>query len=143
MIVLSGYPQASGRCQPPPSTGSSWSPVARLGATWRRNPNYRHGRWCRYRLRLEAKLARAERAIARYRAEAPRYAPFAGPHAWPPAGLLLSRRTRYLPRRAWTLAVQLLGQVRFARHWMGLWQARQAAGLPGPVPILATLGIVS
>jgi len=75
-----------------------------LARTWRRNANYRHGWWCRYRRRTEHRLHRAQRRVIAYVSQRPWYLPAAPDYPDLPAG--------YLPRRLWTAAVAYIHRAR-------------------------------
>lgn len=114
--------------------------TTRLARTHRRNPNYRHGWWCRYRHRLEARLLRATGLLRRYRAEAPKHAPLAGPRDLAGVGLWVTPTTLYVPRRAWPEAATLIRLARGLGRWLRLWKQHCAAGLRTVVlPVLAVL----
>jgi hypothetical protein len=104
--------------------------------TWRRNPNYRHGHWCRYRTRLEFRLARAQRRVRSYLSEAPKHAPFVQPDAWAtfPPGVL--------PRRLWADAWAYLRQTREIAVWWGAWLRKLHVDLTPSRP-LAVMAFLS
>lgn len=121
-----------------PESQSRLAPSLAWGKTWRRNPNYRHGRWSRYRTRLEYRLSRAQVRVRSYLSEAPRFAPYAHLRDWPTVPL------GGLPRRRWLLAVAYLVQVRTIRAWWTAWLRKlQLGGDPEtPVPALAVVSLL-
>lgn len=119
MTVAPVDSQAPPRCQVP-----AWA------RTWQRNPNYRHGRWCRYRGRLEWRVARANRRLRSYLSEAPKYAPYRQPGDWPelPVGLLA--------RRLWKMAGRLIRAVKVAGAYLRDYKRLQEDGIENPAPQL-------
>ena len=105
----------------PPLSGAWWR-------TWQNNSNYRHGRNCRKRLRLEDRLRRAMRYASYYRGHTPKFAPFHYVRAWArlPVGVL--------PRRSWKAAVAFINQAWHALAYLKQWRAQVEAGWDPTVP---------
>lgn len=120
MFVFTLFAYLGRACQAPPS--------GCLARTWRRNPNYRHGRYCRARQRLEfwqdywRKKARAYRLAV---LGAGPWAPHAAKADWPEVGVSLNGRV-YLPRRMWSAARRatrvIRDQLQLGWAWLGGFQ---------------------
>lgn len=112
--------------QPSPKSQAPDAPRLAYARTWSRNANYRHGRWCRYRHRLEWRLEQAYRRLRSYLSEAPRYAPHRQSGDWPrlPAGLLA--------RRLWKTAGRFIRTVKIASAYLRDYRRLQADGIENP-----------
>jgi hypothetical protein len=117
-------------CQPPPT---GWSLKRRLGWTWRRNPNYRHGKISRKRRRLEHRVASAYRWIPQYFAQLRPcdYAPLRK-HSLARLGFWVGREL-YLPRNQWRAATLFLKMIVIAKVWLGQVLRQRAQGIAQPV----------
>jgi hypothetical protein len=100
-----------------------------------RNPNYRHGRACRYRWRLEHRVTVSYSHLESYRWEAPAYLPYRSPQDWPrvPLGAL--------PRAAFALAIALDYLAWTLWGYFLRWRAEQWATLPFPVLMALALAL--
>src|SRR5262245_30816089 len=125
VIVDVGY--ETGVTNQPPNGAYPRTPRS-YAQTGRNNPNYRHGRGMRYRLRLEYRLRSVLSPIKSYICHAPRHLPHTRWADWPDV------RPGLLPRCRWKAAGVFLTQ---ARRVLKLWawcQTRLLQETPAPVP---------
>lgn len=135
MFVVPPFAQVRAPCQDP------------LGRTWRRNANFRHGRWSRYRqFSLERRISSVIRQIREFSRQLPWYASF-GPKSWPNLEELViwvAPGRIFLPRKHWRRAVELLREFYEEirprlRAWAHAWREMGSERAPDGFLVLALM----